>query len=232
MGRVANVGEKFPFGAPVNSVVRRPSNTRPVFVLGAYPSALHVRWSRPESTGLKPVRALAVDNEPEPFWDGTNESDLVRTWANQWFGEALGDVGEVGALNGSSGRWVNSNALEPLGAERDDAWFTDCLDTYRASQGQARRISDTYAPFASDGGLPTAQLQPHPGEDAIVREALGTQSVRLLHELESVTPDLVITLGNAAGRVFHALCDLDGTFELSEEGYGTISHVRDRKSVV
>jgi hypothetical protein len=57
--------EIFPFGA---SVLRRPpsaSTKTRVFVLGAYPSALHVGWRPPEG---KPIRAMVVDNEPEQFW--------------------------------------------------------------------------------------------------------------------------------------------------------------------
>jgi hypothetical protein len=56
-----------------------PKGRSPVFVLGAYPSALHVRWT-PSGAGHKPVQALAVDNEPWPFWDGDDERERVATW--------------------------------------------------------------------------------------------------------------------------------------------------------
>jgi hypothetical protein len=73
------MGEQFPFGAPVASMAVEPKDKSPVFVLGAYPSALHVRWTPPAGAGHKPVQALAVDNEPWPFWDGGDERERVAT---------------------------------------------------------------------------------------------------------------------------------------------------------
>jgi hypothetical protein len=50
-----------------------------LFVLGAYSSALHVRWTPPEQTKLRRIKALAVDNEPEPFWTGDDEPERIAT---------------------------------------------------------------------------------------------------------------------------------------------------------
>jgi hypothetical protein len=220
------MGEQFPFGAPVRSVARPPSGHRRVFVLGAYPSALHIRWTPPDGSDLRPVRALAVDNEPEPFWDGADDAELVAAWAAEWFTEEYGRLSPAGKLNGSSGRWVDDRVLRPLAARREEVWFTDCLDTYRGSRGQAKRIRDTYAPYAGQADLPQAILGEHPSETAIVRECLDGHRQRLLDELDGVTPDLVVTLGNAAARVFHELIGLDGVAPpLAREGYGEFVHV-------
>lgn len=219
------MGEQFPFGAPVSSMAVEPRHTRPVFVLGAYPSALHVRWVPPDDSGLKPIRALAVDNEPWPFWDGNDERDRIEVWSEQWFDDRCGTVAPAGSLNGSSGRWVRDQVLRPLGARPDDVWITDCLDTYRASDGQRRRIVDTYDALADEFGLPTAMLGEHPDEDQIVREALDTQRQRLLRELEVVSPEVIVTLGRAAARVLHAILELDGEAELSQDDYGAFTYV-------
>jgi hypothetical protein len=65
---------QFPFGAPVLACgTEMPTRQFPVLVLGAYPSALHVRWVPPEGYG-RAVAALPVDNEPTPFWDGQQPS--------------------------------------------------------------------------------------------------------------------------------------------------------------
>lgn len=224
------MGEQFPFGAPVASTAVEPPGKRSVFVLGAYPSALHVRWTPPTGSGLKAIRALAVDNEPWPFWDGEDERERVAAWAEQWFDEGCGVVAPAGRLNGSSGRWVRDQVLAPLRTHADDTWITDCLDTYRASDGQHGRIADTYDPLAEELGLPTAKLGDHPDEDQIVREALDAQRQRLLHELEVVAPDVIVTLGRAAARVLHSLLELDGEAELSSDDYGAFTHAvfRDR----
>lgn len=219
------MGQQFPFGAPVASMAVEPKDERPVFVLGAYPSALHVRWTPTKGSGHKAVRALAVDNEPWPFWDGDDERERVAEWSEQWFDDRFGVVVPAGHLNGSSGRWVRDQVLVPLGARADEVWITDCLDTYRASEGQRRRIADTYDPIADEVGLPPAQLTGHPGEAEIVREALDSQRHRLLRELEVVSPDVIITLGRAAARVLHALLKLDGEADLSQDDYGVFAHV-------
>src|SRR5438552_3616039 len=72
-------GGTFPFGQPVAPT--RPSAVGPkrLFVLGAYPSALHVRWAPPAGQG-RVVRALAVDNEPRPFWNGADQEERVLHW--------------------------------------------------------------------------------------------------------------------------------------------------------
>jgi uracil-DNA glycosylase len=98
--------------------------------------------------------------------------------------------------------------LTPLGAARSDAWITDCLDTYRGSEGGAKRIVDTYAPFAKGTGLPPATFLPHPSENDIVREALRDHRDRLVAELEAARADIIVTLGNAALRVLRELVAL------------------------
>jgi len=131
-----------------------------MFILGAYPSALHVAWRPPAG---KPVRAMAVDNEPVPFWNGEREGEYIAQWkaavgfrAGEW-----GTVAAAGKLNGSSGIWVDDNVLAPLGAGRDDVCISDCLDTYFSSDDGAARVADTYQPFAEGTGLPPARLAGH-----------------------------------------------------------------------
>src|SRR5689334_10265937 len=99
----------FAFGAPV--LPRKPSTSRrqDVFVLGAYPSGLHVSWTPPNIEGLaaKPIRAIIVDNEPTPFWDGSGAPELFETWRGkvnwqpEWGTVKLAAPGS----NGPSGKW-------------------------------------------------------------------------------------------------------------------------------
>ena len=214
---------RFPFGAEVRSVSRLPDGHRPVFLLGAYPSALHVRWDPPSGASLRPIKALAVDNEPEPFWDGRDEAEHVAAWTARHFDKADGRIRPAGRLNGSSGRWVRDLVLEPLAATMDDVWLTDCLDSYRCSAGQSERLADTYGPYADQHGLPKAQLQDHPNEGAIVLEALDQERTRLLSELRITQPTMIVTLGRAAAGVVHDLLELDsGSDALLQDAYGDI----------
>ena len=73
----------FPFGRPVlPRPARIPDRPAAAVVLGVYPNALHVRWSR---NGETIVGSLAVDNEPEVFWTAD-----TTTAANARCGRAFG----------------------------------------------------------------------------------------------------------------------------------------------
>jgi uracil-DNA glycosylase len=195
-----------------------------VFVLGAYPSALHITWTSPPDGSGKRVRinALPVDNEPVPFWDGSNEGGLVDAWRGHRFDNGWGVAEPAGPRNnGSSGRSLDDHYLEPLGLTRDEAWITDCLDTYRMSTGVERALSERFTPIVTDVDLQPS-LGGHPGDRAIVSEALELHRDRLHEELRTAAPEVVITLGNAARRVFASVTDtpLDSRV-LTVDGYGT-----------
>src|SRR3954447_13225402 len=115
-----NDSYRYPFGRPVG--VCAPSSTGPrrAFVLGAYPSALHVRW---KGVAGDEISALPVDDEPEPFWTGTDEGERIDAWKSAigFDAAAHGTVAPVGQLNGSSGRALDTDYLEPLGISREDA---------------------------------------------------------------------------------------------------------------
>lgn len=214
-------GYIFPFGQPVLPRAPSASTKRRVFILGAYPSALRVIWRPP--TGRR-IQALAVDNEPVPFWNGHGEEQYIATWKaavgfrdGEW-----GKVAGVGDLNGSSGAWVDDNVLAPLRVRRDDACITDVVNTYCSSTGGGARIDDTYAPFAKRVGLPAARLAEHPSEDSIVKHGVKLHRDRLLRELGDAAPDVVVTLGNAALRVLRTIAGAsEAPLKLAaDSGYG------------
>lgn len=197
----------FPFGAPVLPRGEgMPDRQSRVMVIGAYPSALHVRWTPPEGFG-PPVAAIPVDNEPRPFWNGDGQEDLFEGWKATRFRAEWGSV-ELTHLNGSSGRDIADRWLQPLGFALQDAFITDCLSTARASIGVERRIAERYVPMAETLGAPAADLRPHPSESEIVAEALAHHTGRLREQLRAASPEVVVTLGNAAGRVVAALAGL------------------------
>jgi uracil-DNA glycosylase len=217
----------FPFGRPLTP--RKPSASEPrrVFVLGASPSALHVEWTPPAP--FEPIAALAVDNEPTHFWTGDDEAAQVSAWVTRvgWRPE-WGTVKPAGALNGSSGKWLDEKVLAPLAVTRAECWFTDCLDTYRFSRGQQDVVTSRYQPFAARHGLawpgvPAALA--HHSEDELFNEA-RSQLQRLVNELTAAKPQLVVTLGNAALRVFARIIGKEepDTLEPNKE-YGTAQGV-------
>lgn len=196
---------RFPFGLPVTE--RKPFIFEPrlAYILGAYPSALHVRWVPPSP--YRVIKAIAVDDEPETFWNGQAEEGLIEAWKESvHFDPDWGEIFTAGRLNGSSGLWVDEKVLKPLGLERGKSvWLSDCLETYRLSSKLLRRLEDTYTPFAEEMDLPEYNLQPHPSEEEIVCEALEDQLDRICEELEEAKPSIIITLGNAALRVMRQI---------------------------
>lgn len=198
---------RYPFGSAVTA--RPPSAHAPrrVLVLGAYPSALHVRWRPPAGLG-RVVRAVPVADEPTPFWDGADADRHVDAWRRDiGWNDEWGRVEVPADLNGPSGTKVDELVLRPLHLSRDDTCITDCLDTYRASTGVMGALASVYDALAPQLELPRHDLQPHPGENQIVAEAVNAHRDRLRGELRRCQPELVVTLGNAALRTLREVVD-------------------------
>ena len=191
------------FGA---AALPRPSSAedhRDTFILGAYPSAIHVKWM---PTGLRPISAVAVANEPETFWEGNDEANQILLWRQsiRWNPD-WGEVQSAKRLNGSSGVWLRDNVLTPLHLNRSATWITDCLDIYHESKSAAARLdSREFRRFMEQHRVPDRELPHHPTESQIVEDA---QRQRISSELRECRPARVVTLGNAALRVFNGLLE-------------------------
>jgi len=213
-------GGAFPFGRPV--LRRKPSakSRRRVFVLGAYPSALHIAWWSPHRKG---IRALVVDNEPAPFWAAEDERKQIDAWKTA-VRFRVGEWGEVetSEANGKTGRWVDEHVLSPLGVTRDEACLSCCVDTYHYTDpGIAFAVDERYQPFAREAGLPGACLAPRPREGAFVELAVTGHRERLLKELSVVVPEIVVTLGHAPYRVLRTITEMQGGGKLRPDAsYG------------
>lgn len=215
----------YPFGQPVTPRPPSASGPRRFFVLGAYPSALHVEWLPPSP--FKRIQAIPVDDEPTPFWTGYDQEERVTRWRDAvGFRASWGTVKANAKFNGPSGVTVAGRILTPLGITSDNVWITDVLNTYRASVGVGGRIADTYMPWAMSSRGPTSNLPPHPSENEIVTEGLRDHRQRLLAELATARPDVVITLGNAALRVVREVVGDGGPRKLGLEGYGAERSIR------
>ena len=213
----------FPFGEAAGPrPPRRPAaDVAKVFVLGVYPSALHVRWTLPSARpeGLPAVvGALAVADEPTVFWDGADADRLVAEWAERRgfrTGDGLGDHGRVTAAgNGTSGRPVRDKALQRLGVDVRDVWFTDAVDSFFVKKGTAGRnqqgdvIERVYNRFAdSRNGLERADLPERPSVDQLVELAVTEHRARLRMELVEADAPILITLGEEARRVLAGIAD-------------------------
>jgi uracil-DNA glycosylase len=188
----------FPFGQPSGRCQPRRVDDADAVVLGVYPSALHIRWTGPRQR----ISALAVAEEPWPFWTGEDEAERVSRWreAVGWSPD-FGTAEPAGRLNGSSGRAVRDAVLAPWGLTPDRIWSTDALPFFHVHRGQGTQgeaMSGRYDTFARTHGLPVHRLPDRPPTHQLIRRAVSEEGERLLEELQTSRAALLITLGNEA----------------------------------
>ena len=157
----------YPFGRPVTAHPPSASRRCGVLVLGAYPSALHIRWVPPPESELRPVKRF-----PSTMSRIRSGPETTLTCASLAGSTTLGGVG-VGVVRYRRPHRSVQRSLRLLGGDksvrcsrpqRADTWITDCLDTYCGSTGVTAAVAAVYTPFAVRVGLPAADLEPHPSE--------------------------------------------------------------------
>lgn len=211
----------FPFGRPaVRRPPRRPEGPAELLVLGVYPSALHVRWQRPDGVT---IGAMAVDDEPEVFWDGCDAARRIDVWraAVGWRDE-WGRVGRAGP-NGFSGRSVRDAVLAPLGVSPERTYFTDCLPYYFVKGGegsQRARIDEVYRPFAIEHSLPAWDLPPRPDKDQLVARSLAEEADVLGAQIAESGASRIVTLGQEAADVLAGCFAVARVLLRPDAGYG------------
>ena len=207
---------RYPFGLPATRrPPRRPaSGAAALFVLGVYPSALHIRWQRPDGVV---AGALAVADEPTVFWDGEDAGKRVSRWKDEvgWL-PGWGSVNPAGG-NGSSGRHVTDHVLTPLRLAPGDVHFTDCLPTYFTKPA---KTADVYGPFAAERDLPCAELPTRPSPSQLVSRAIAEEGVELRKQLLEADAPAVVTLGQESADVLAVLTGADRVVLTPDETYG------------
>jgi hypothetical protein len=211
----------FPFGRPATDRPPRvPAGDADLFVLGVYPSALHVRWQ--SSDGVVQIQALAVDDEPKVFWDGADAAERVRRWTAQvGWQSSWGRVSPSG--NGTSGRAVVDDVLRPLGTTIERCYVTDCVPRYLLKNGsasQGRAIEEHYAPFAAARGLPAVSLPSRPTPATLVANAVQAEGQTLVEQLVASRAEVVVTLGQEAADVLAAVLGAEPVVLRRDESYG------------
>jgi hypothetical protein len=223
---------RFPFGKR-NTVrpARRAESPRAV-VIGVYPSAWHVSWSAPgalgDPTGRKgKVAALAVDVEPEVFWDGTADDfeERLATWKRHEDvtfveGDGAGRHGRIAdrspSTNGSSGAKVVEHYLRPLGLDPGEVTSTDVFPVFmvkRAGERARRReqgdaIAAEYDTIAHTMGKQPSSLPTRIPPARLPSEAAKLFGSELVEEIRLARPDLVIALGSEVWDTFRLIPDL------------------------
>ena len=139
----------FPFGQPNTPRPARwdGQGTPRQLVLGVYPSALHVRWHPPAHLHASPTRiaAMAVDVEPEVFWDGGDATARIAVWKDRvgfLDGDTPGCHGHASpTTNGPSGATLDGYFTGPI-HDRGDTVFADVYPVYmvkRSGPGTKRK---------------------------------------------------------------------------------------------
>jgi hypothetical protein len=174
---------RFPFGQKLTPVPHTHSGRTNIFVLGAYSSALHARWKF-GPRGSDRVKALAIANEPEPFWGGMGEMDLITNHTPP-FGSLLSTP-----QNGASGTALRDRYLIPLDLDAANCWLTDVVNTYFSTPQQRDAFERAYASKGLAAPNWTLPLRPQRiAPDAERKE-------QLISELRVASPSWLIALGD------------------------------------
>ncbi|WP_285502303.1 hypothetical protein [Actinokineospora sp. NBRC 105648] len=220
-GAIPFVVGVYPFGL---LAARRPprlpvADRADVFVLGMYPSALHVRWHRP---GARPIAALAVDDEPGRSLSGQHRADRVALWRERVGWRREWGTATAAGPGAGPGRLVVTDILEPLGLDPRAAYLTDCVPTYFVKAGERQdQAIRAYDEFAATAGLPASSLRRRPPKPELVHLAIRAEGAELLRQLRESDAPTVVTLGKGAADVFAALTGTDRVpFRLTGD-YGT-----------
>lgn len=225
----------FPFGQPNSERPSRVADDCKAMVIGLHPSAFHVAWTAPKSapagrdrTGI--VKALAVDVEPTVFWEGNEDGgdDLLKLWLKEVGfveGDDEGQHGRVDsrlpAANGSNGRKIIQQYLEPLGLKSDEVTFTDVFRHYMVKTGtKAKRemrdaIEIEYNAIADFMGVQKSHLLRKIHERALPGQAQEAFGDKLKQEFTDGKPELVITLGEEAWRTVDMIFGYDAHSSIS-----------------
>lgn len=198
--------ERFPFGQPVQPVTWQHPGPKPVLIIGVYPSAVHARWV--DANGHTQIRAVAVANEPEPFWTGQDADTHVSAVAAT-VPDAVGQLVPAPGHNGPSGQALDVSVLGPLGLTRDTIRVADVDNRYMANQAQQEAITRSYNQLVDQGIMPPVSWRPR----RPITQIPPDRSPSLAQELDEAAPEWVITLGDEPLRAI-------GMERLSVEDYG------------
>jgi hypothetical protein len=180
------VVERFPFGAPIQPVTWQQAGPKPVMVIGVYPSAVHARWV--DVDGRTRIRAVAMANEPEPFWTGQDADDhiaAVTATVPTVVGRLVGAPGH----NGPSGQALDASVLAPLGLDRDRIRVADIDNRYMANPAQQQALERCYNLLVQKGLLPPVSWRPR----RPITKVPADRSPSLAEELEEARPDWVMS---------------------------------------
>jgi len=158
---------------------------------------------------------MAVDVEPEVFWDGGDAAEHVQRWKNDAGfvdGDEIGSDGHAEAFgNGPSGRTLRSY-LTALRVQHSHTVYLDVYPVFlvhrsAGSQGAAvARDYDPVTPFLRAGREPST-LPARPSATKLPGLAAERFGGWLVDSIASLRPDLVVTLGEES---WAALAQVDG----------------------
>ncbi len=212
--------KSFPFGNPILPVQQSDRTPKRVFVLGVYASAVHARWLRAD--GSIAVRALAVSSEPEIFWRGDGEDEIIASIPLPEGAGRLVSPGE--GLNGPSGQTLDQDFLRPMGLDRSSVWLCDLLPESRCNPNQANAIKREYDSMKTAYSLPDFDFPPLP------KVLADENRVRAIEtELEEAGSRILVTLGDLPLQWFasrHGAHSRLADYGSTNESYGRLHEIR------
>ena len=200
------MAEQFPFGQPIQPVTWPHPGRKQVLIIGVYPSAVHARWV--DVDGRIRIRAVAVANEPEPFWLGQDAEEHIEAVAAT-VPPVAGRLIAASEYNGPSGQALDASVLGPLGLTRDHIRVADIDNRYMANSAQQKATAGYCQLLASKGLVPPVSWR----RRRPVTKIPADRSPSLVDEFDEAAPEWVITLDDEPLRAL-------GLERLTMDNYG------------
>jgi len=185
-------GQSFPFGEPIQAVTWSDGGPKRVVVVGVYPSAVHARWIG--VNGKQRIGALAVANEPEPFWTGEDDELIVQSVSGR-LPSGVGSL-EPARLNGVSGKALDP-LLDCLGLQHRHVRIIDLWNRYLANSAQEAARKREIERSEASGELQVAELLEATRwtQRAKITTLPQDRQPAFSEEFEEADPAWVVTLG-------------------------------------
>ena len=210
----------FPFGKKVLKVSQTDRTPKPVFVLGVYSSAVFAQFNYYKTDTV--IRNIPIDNEPEIFWSGGQESVKKIISELQLTKSAGKLLPEPSSINGIMGRSLDKYYLHPLKLKRENVWLCNLIPHLILNKNERKSIKK-YNDLSSELNLVKASIPTKKQRwDFITKRRLR----EIIEEIFQSRAEVIISLGQQPLKWFFKEFDNNLRNLLSVQDYGMTTEVK------
>jgi hypothetical protein len=210
----------FPFGNPVLRVQQTDRIPKPVFILGVYSSAVFAQFKPANSKST--IKYLPIDNEPEIFWSGDEESAkkiISKIIIPKHAGRL---IPELSSVNGILGRSLDKYYLIPLKLQRENVWICNLIPHVVLKKNERKSIK-RYNEIHSTYNFPVADI---PSKKDRWEYLTKKRFKEIIEELSQSKAGFMISLGQQPLKWFLQQYDHKLGNLLNGQDYGSMIEIQ------